>query len=133
MDGEKQTPLHRAIRENETEEGNRKSVIKELLQNGGDVNLKDCHNATPLHYATSEPEDLFQDLLNQFTDPNIKGFEDGETLLHIATTSESESNVKTLMRYGADPNIRDYNLISCLENALIFEHKGVFKVMIYNN
>ena len=43
------------------------------------------------------------------------------------------SNVKNLLKYGADPHIRDQNGYDSFETALIDKDEGNFKVMIYSN
>ena len=114
----------------------RDEIIKELLENGANVDIKTTDNETALHYAASQdeiPEDLFQDILKKCQDLNAKSSEDELTALHLASEAGYESFVKTLLNHGADINIRNCDGYNPLENALNHEQEGVFKVMIYNN
>ena len=93
-------------------------------------------NETVIHHAAWDREiqdDLFQDILQLCTDPNLKSFEDGKTPLHIATPRQSESKVNYLLEYGADPYIRDFNKNTSFETAMVCKRKGIFKMMIYKN
>ena len=124
----KQTPLYLAIMEKEIE------VIKELLRNGANVNLKDSDGFTPLHEAAFKtmPEVLFQNILKRCTNLDIKHFE-GQTSLHMAIGEGCQSNVKNLLRYGANPNVRDFERDSSLEIALKCKQIDTFKMLIHNN
>ena len=51
----------------------------------------------------------------------------------MALEAGSESDVKNLLRYGADANVKDFEGCSSLENSLICDQIGTFKVLIYNN
>ena len=132
LDNDKITPLHRAIIENA--DGCNNQLINELLGFGANVNIKDFVNTTPLHNAAFNnfmTEDLFQHMLKQCNDLNVKNSE-GETPLHIATWVGCQSNVRNLLRYGADANVRDSDGDSSLEIALKYKQRGTFKVLIYN-
>ena len=125
----KQTPLYLAIMEKEIE------VIKELLRNGANVNLKDSDDDTPLHGAAFDktmPEDLFQDMLKQCNDLNIKNSE-GKTPLLIASENGCESSVKNLLQYGADANVRNFDRDNSLGASLKRKQLGTFKVLIFHN
>ena len=133
LDNDNQTPLHTAILE---VSDHCELIVKELLKNGADVNHKDNENKTAIHHAASEEaisEDLLQDMLNLCTNPNIKSFDEGKTPLHMASDEGFDSNVKNLLKYGADPNIRDLNGYDSFETSLIAEYESTFKTMIYNN
>ena len=131
IDKEKVTPLHSTCL-NMGENGNQ--IIKVLLWYGADVNFKDHMNITPMHHAAWNREiqdDLFKELLKQCTDPNVKGFEDGQTPLDNAIIGGHKSKVKYLLEHGADPYTRDYNENTSFETALSCRQIGTFKLIIY--
>ena len=132
-DNHKQTPIHLAIIEGIFGE-QEIEVIKELLRNGANVNLKDSDGFTPLHEAAFKtmPEVLFQNILKRCTNLDIKHFE-GQTSLHMAIGEGCQSNVKNLLRYGANPNVRDFERDSSLEIALKCKQIDTFKMLIHNN
>ena len=109
LDYYNQTPLYAAII-GTTDDW--ELIVKELLQNGADVNQIDLNNETVIYHANEKvdiSEDLLQDLLKLCTNPIIKNFHDGRTPLHTASDCGFDSNVKDLLKYGADPYIRDQN------------------------
>ena len=110
-------------------------VIKHLLRNGANVNLKEYEGYTPIHEAALDknmPQDLFIDLLKQCTDINVNNFK-GQTPLHMAISEVCQSNVKTLLRCGADANLRDFEGYSSFEDSLACDQMSTFKLLIYNN
>ena len=134
LDNLKQTPINLAIIEGNFDE-QKIEVIKELLQNGANVNLKDSDGYITLHSAAFHktiPEDLFQDILKRCTNLDIKHLE-GQTPLHIAAIREGcQSNVKNLLRYGADAHVRDLDGDSSLEIALKCKEIGTAVLTYYN-
>ena len=134
LDDDKQTPLHRAIVVQNLDDG-KIEVIKHLLRNGANVNLKEYEGYTPIHEAALDknmPQDLFIDLLKQCTDINVNNFK-GQTPLHMAISEVCQSNVKTLLRCGADANLRDFEGYSSFEDSLACDQMSTFKLLIYNN
>ena len=75
--------------------------VRELLQQGGDVNEQDEYRKTPLFYTYNI--EMMKLLLEYGADPNIRD-KNGRTPLF---TVLSIKMMKLLLEYGADPNIRD--------------------------
>ena len=99
-------PLHLTFIGGDNQIGDIELVIKELLKHGADVNLKKDYGETILHDAASEddiPEYLFQEFLKHGADLDVKDLY-GATPLHHAVEFEQQSNVKSLLKYGADVN-----------------------------
>jgi len=70
--------LHSAVEE----VGSSKEVIKFLIEEGLDIDVKTSHGETPLHWAVrSSSEDIVEYLLSLGADPNI-GSKEGLTPLH---------------------------------------------------
>ena len=134
LDHRKQTPIYRAIA-SENLDGGKIEVIRELLKSGANVNVKDYDDFTPIHEAVFHdniPEDVFQDILKQCTDMNIKNCQ-GQTPLQMASEAGSESYVKNLLQCGADAKVRDFDRDNSLEISLKCKKISTFKVLNYHN
>lgn len=79
--------------------------IRQLLDQGADVNSKDGTGATPLHYAASgghlEAVDL---LLERGANVHAQGHL-GYTPLHLAYFNGHSQLIENLINHGADPSI----------------------------
>ncbi|KAJ8247319.1 hypothetical protein GJAV_G00244940 [Gymnothorax javanicus] len=92
-----ETRLHRAAIRGEARR------IKELINEGADVNVKDFAGWTALHEACNRGYyDVAKQLLAAGAEVNTKGLDD-DTPLHDASNNGHFKVVKLLLRYGGDP------------------------------
>jgi ankyrin repeat protein len=89
------------------------SVSLALIRAGADVNVADREGRTALWIATTDstPE-VMEDLLKRHADPNVQPTTlgpSGDTPLHMAAMNGLQGEVELLLRYGADPSIRNAN------------------------
>ena len=75
--------------------------LKELIEKGANVNIKNEYNYTPLHYSRSS--EITKLLLGTGANPNSQTM-NGDTPLHYAETKEI---TKLLLESGANPNIQN--------------------------
>lgn len=93
-----ETRLHRAAIRGEARR------IKELINEGADVNVKDFAGWTALHEACNRGYyDVAKQLLAAGAEVNTKGLDD-DTPLHDASNNGHLKVVKLLLRYGGDPH-----------------------------
>ena len=97
---EKFNDARKFIEENNTE------VIKQLIDNGIDVNLKDDNGCSLLHIAAgNETDEMIKILLANNSAVNVVGV-NGETPLIVACKRNKINNVRALIEHGADVNFR---------------------------
>ena len=103
------------------------NFVKELIRNGADMNIKCMDNQPPLsialvsvkHEVSSEMIEL---LASNGADVNAKfDFGDGAVTnpLNMCVSMERPDLAEILLRYGADPDARDYNGRTALVFAVI--------------
>jgi len=81
--------------------------VRELLEQGADVNARDDIGRTPLHATTSWCfVDVARLLIEHGADVNAKDKE-GRTPLHVAVLWRAVEIVKLLLEQGADVNAKD--------------------------
>ena len=86
-----------------------KQIVRLLVNQRADINVKDNGGWTPLHIAVSNKNDaLVKALISSGADLTIKD-ESGWTPLHRAVSDENYALVKALISSGADLTIKDEN------------------------
>ena len=103
----------------EVEKGN-VTEVKLLIRGGANVNVKDEHGWTPLHYATSHIE-VAKVLIDNGANVNAEN-KYGTTPLHFAGSTEV---AKLLLDNGADVNARDGKGQTPLHKAVSEAHPEV--------
>ena len=90
--------------------------IRELLEDGFDINEKDCFWGTPLHLAVNyEKLKIIELLLIEGADVNMVNAEGEPPIFMIS--SDNINLYKLLLVYGADPNIKNYDGRTILDKA----------------
>ena len=140
-----QTALHSAIFRGLIKQGldipeyianNQYEVIKLLLKNGLDVNIKDRYYGRTAIYGACfiGDEKIIRLLIRNGANANIKN-NDGKTALHSATSRMNNLEiVKELVAMGADITLKDNKGATALEYAerYNFEHYIEFYKKVYN-
>ena len=76
--------------------------VKDLLQQGSDVNATDAFGRTPLMLAAmGNSQELINLLLEYGADINAKDFSTGKTALQFAKDFKQKQTIKTLQQHGA--------------------------------
>lgn len=95
-----------------------------------DLNLKDIHDWTPLHYAAaSENEIVFRGLLQRQADVNAKDLLEW-TPLHYACQHDTALFVEEIIREGADIDARGRDGIAPLHCAAMRGHLDVVLTLV---
>lgn len=108
----KEAPLEAGAKKDEEE------IVRILMRNGADAELKDKRGMTPLHIAAAQSsEDTVRALLEG--DEGLKNAKDsyGRTPLHL--TSENGKEPLSLLGHGADVNAEDRRDLYYSSRALL--------------
>ena len=111
--------------------GNR-DAINVLLNAGADPNINDSDGDTCLHYAAGGPcsKDVIQEIINHVADVNAKS-KNNTTALMRACQKGNIDAINVLINAGADPNIVDANINTCLHHvAGLYFCKDVLQAII---
>jgi len=80
--------------------------VRTLVQNKANMNVKNAHDNTALHFAVEYKNlEIVTYLLEQGADPDIQNTTNGDTPLILAADNGDEEMVKVFIRNGADVNI----------------------------
>ncbi|XP_065929088.1 E3 ubiquitin-protein ligase MIB2 [Magallana gigas] len=93
-------------------------IVRFLLQNKANPDLKDSEEDSPLHYSAFGVEhNTMVELLKAGANANIvnKG---KQTPLHIAVGKKSPECVKVLMKFNADPSVKDSDEDTPMHDAI---------------
>ena len=99
-------------------------ILEKLLEMGANPNAKDFAGHTPLHHCLSAVGNsttlaMAQILLKAGVDPNIQS-RFGHTPLFECVQSAKFDFICVLLKYGADPDVKDNDGIDCRQLASQF-------------
>ncbi|XP_034942423.1 serine/threonine-protein phosphatase 6 regulatory ankyrin repeat subunit B-like [Chelonus insularis] len=123
---ELKTYLHLAVNSAAT------PIIKFILENGGDINLKDVSGNAALHLAAySGNLGITKLLIENRANVNLQD-ESGKTALHIAINSVHYDLAQLLLENGADVNLGDASAKTALHLAIKSNCLDIIKLLIAN-
>ena len=108
------SPLHTAA------DKGKEGVVRELIAAGADVNFRSSGDYTAMYYAAKSGKKAAEDIVKMLAvaggDVNARC--NGYYPLHMAADNGYYDVVKTLLQYGANPNLRDKDDDSALDIAM---------------
>lgn len=108
--------------------------VRQLVDEGCDVNLPDTETVTLLHWAAiNNRTEIVKYLLEKNAKADAIGGDLNATPLHWATRQGHLASVVLLMNAGADPQIKDAEGCSAIHLAAQFGHTAVVAYFIANN
>lgn len=114
------TPLHFAVNKENLE------VMKMLLANGADANIKTNQYSTVLHFCIDIEDIEFAKLvIEQMDEQNI----DGDTVLILASICNNVPMVELLLKNDANVNIKNIHNKNALDYAKELCHKDIIKLL----
>lgn len=116
--------------------------VKQLLEQGADVNQRDIQGRDSMHYAAEHGPEMMRLVLDYGADVNTQD-NDGNTPLLNAISCYDVAGVRFLLQTHADPNLVCYDhlqggkirkttalsLARLLENSATRNHRGVTQVL----
>jgi hypothetical protein len=106
-------------------------TVRELLEQGSDINAGNRHGQTPLHLAAKQGNsELIRLLLEQGAVVDAAENAAGYTPLHTAAAQGHADLCELLIRYGADPDALTADLDSPLHLAIAKGQTGVVRVLL---
>jgi ankyrin repeat protein len=104
--------------------------VRQLLEQGMDVNARDNYKDTPLHEAVDRANtDVAKLLIEKGADVNARGHHQ-KTPLHKAAIRANTDVAKLLIEKGADVNARDNSQWTPLDHAAVVGNTDVAKLLI---
>ena len=103
-------------------------IVKLLISNGADINIKNGVGMTPLHEASNK--EIAEILLAN--NANVNARAKGITPLHVAASVNDNDVSKILIINRADINAKDDSEITPLHYAVSFYAKEIVQLLITN-
>ncbi len=113
-------------------------LVKLLLDNGADFNVRNKYGESPLHKACSEGHGSIVELLLKCgANPNVQNGR-GKSPLYRACSEGHDGIVKLLLEHGADPNMKDQEgkppLIFAFKDRFLHENEvRVISLLLEHN
>ena len=111
------------------------NLIKELISNGAEVNIKDKNSYTAVHYAVcnngKNGVKILKFLAKHGVELNVKN-NWGVTPVHMAVAYDNIKALKYLVKHGLDVNSKDDNNETPLHAAALRNDPEVFQYLIKN-
>ncbi|XP_074594797.1 palmitoyltransferase ZDHHC17-like [Brevipalpus obovatus] len=105
--------------------------VKQLIEEGYDVNQRDSENVTLLHWAAINNRlEIVKYFLAKGADPNAIGGDLKSTPLHWATRQGHLRMIVLLIQNKADPKIMDGEGCNCLHLAAQFGHTSIVAYLL---
>jgi ankyrin repeat protein len=114
------TPLHWSAHEGYTD------IVQLLLDNGADPNAQVLHwiGGTPLHWASERNPDIVELLIQSGSEVDARVTLEGSSMLGATPLiwcakqrDDCGAAVEMLLKYGADPSLKDSNDMTALDHA----------------
>lgn len=109
-------------------------AIEFFISKGAEVNAKDKHGRTPLHYIHFNEEEynsveVAEILILKGADINSKD-DEGDTVLHYATNRGFIGVVELLLKKGVEVNIENENNVTPMLNVIDSKNIDIVKLLI---
>ena len=129
-DNSNQTPLmHACIN------GGRLDNIKMLIQNGADIQARDCNGLTVLHFASVSSNQEVVEFLLKLNEISVNATDNSNQtpLMHACINGGRLDNIKMLIQNGADIQARDCNGLTVLHFASVSSNQEVVEFLLKLN